>query len=201
MRPLVLLGFVLLALPSPAAARTPSIYINDVKVDGLRGQTLTSVDVLFDDNGDIHITAKGYKITALDAPKSAAPATPQATGHHYYIATQQPPGRDGVAQWDIDLYVNKVYVHRFRSSDAEPLFEITRFLKPGTNTFHFTPRKEGGDRRSNSPNDYFELVVGNGEMRAGQVMMNKLTAYRRTAAESSAEDSETTLELATPGSP
>src|SRR5438067_8323983 len=105
------LALALCACPTAAAlARTPSIFINDVRVDGLRGQTLTGVDVVFDENGDIHITAKGYKVQV----EGAAPATPAATANqHLWIVMQQPAGRTGYAQWSVDVYVNRVFVHRF----------------------------------------------------------------------------------------
>ena len=48
---------------------------------------------------------------------------------------------------------------------------------------------------SSSPNDYFELVIGDGENRAGQVMLSKITAYRRTAAESGTFNAETILNV------
>ena len=83
----------------------------------------------------------------------------------------------------------------FRSKDAEPIFELTRFLKPGANLIHFSAAKEPGPRTSLSPTDYFELVIGDGEMRQGQVMLNKVTSFRRTAAETGTFDAETTLNL------
>jgi hypothetical protein len=182
-------SLAVLCSPGTSSARTPSVFINDVRVDGLRGQTLTGVDITFDENGDIRITAKGYKIS-VEGAKSAAPA---AASQHVYIATQQPPGREGAAQWDVDVYVNQVYVHRFRSKDSEPIFEVTKFLHVGENTVRFLPRKEAGERRSTTPNDFFELVIGDGEQRAGQIMLNRITSYRRTAAETTAADEETTI--------
>ena len=156
----------------------------------------------------MRITAKGYKITSSE-PASLPSSAPSGGGgggaaggavqsgeHHFYIATMQPGGRTGMAQWDIDVYINQTFVKKFRSKDPEPISDITRFLKPGANVIHFTAKKEDGERLSASPNDFFELVVGDGEMRAGQVMLNRITSYRRTAAETGQFNSETTVNLA-----
>jgi hypothetical protein len=191
-------AFAVLALSQPASARPPSVYINEVKVDGLRSQKFTGVDVTFDENGDVRIVAKGIKI-AVDSGAQAKAAAP--AGQHFWIAPMQPAGRQGQAQWDVDVYVNRVYVHRFRSKDAEPIFELTRFVHPGENVIRFVPHKEEGDRRSTLIGDFFDLVVGDGEMRAGQVMLNKITSYRRTAAELSASDEESVLNIAGPPAP
>ena len=208
----MILVLVAAAVPSVAAARAPSVFINDVKVDGLTGQSFKGVDVVFDENGDVRITAKGYKIAVVDgagaaaAPSPTAPsqAPPSATAPratavptgaapagaaHFFIATVQPHA--GAAQWDVDVYINNVFVRRFRSRDAEPYFEITRFLRVGSNNVRFLARKEEGERISTSPTDYFELVLGDGESRNGQVMMNRITSYRRTAAEEGTYNAET----------
>jgi hypothetical protein len=208
----------LLSLAGSASAK--NVFVNDVKVDGLSNQTFRNVDVVFDENGDVRIIARGYKISTVEsdpkpekpaAPSTSTPSstpstaqpTPGATqgGHRFYIATMQPPGRTGTAQWDIDVYINQTFVRKFRSKDPEPVFEISRFLKPGPNVVHFTAKKEEGERLSTSPNDFFELVIGDGEMRAGQVMMNRITSYKRTAAEVGGFNSETTLNVASVAAP
>jgi hypothetical protein len=182
----------LIALPNLAAARNTSVFFNDVRVDGLKNQSFSNVDVKFDENGDIRITAKGYKITSVE-PGGNTPSAPSTGAKHFYIATMQP--RVGAAQWDVDVFINKVFVKRFRSKDPEPVFEITKWLQKGQNTIHYQAKKADGDRLSTTPNDYFELVVGDGEMRAGQVMLNKITSYRRTAAEVGSFDSEVNIEV------
>src|SRR4051812_13597727 len=111
---------------APALARPPAVYVNDVRVEGLKNTTLTGVDVRFDENGDVRIVAKGYKITPVEGDKASSGPPTSSGARHFYIATMQP--RTGAAQWDVDVFVNKVFVHRFRSKDPEPVLEITRFL-------------------------------------------------------------------------
>src|SRR4051794_18939818 len=111
----------LLVTASTASARAPSVYINNVKVDGLTGQSLTNVDVTFDEHGDVRITAKGYKVQSSEAEKPPAGAAVTASaGHRFYIATMSPPGRTGMAGWEIDVYINQTFVKKFRSKDPDP---------------------------------------------------------------------------------
>ena len=58
-----------------------------------------------------------------------------------------------------------------------------RYVKPGTNSIHFQARKEAGERISASPADVFELMLGDGDLNKGQLMLNKTGSYRRSAAE------------------
>ncbi|MSP61636.1 MAG: hypothetical protein EXR72_15140 [Myxococcales bacterium] len=197
---------VALSLEGRAAAEPrPSIFINDVKVEGLRGQRFTSVDVLFDDRGDLRIIAPGYRVTTVDsnsapalaaAQKAAAATAAAKEGHRFYIATVQP--KVGAAQWDIEVHINQVFVKKFRSREAEPLHEITRYLRPGANLIHFTARREEGDLRSHAASDWFELAVGEGTEVKGQMSLQKLTSYRRTAAETGTYNGESTLQVPGP---
>lgn len=195
----------ILALPSLSLARSPAVYINGVRVDGLTGQSLTNVDVQFDEHGDVRITARGYQVKSSeeDATTPSAAASPSAPAvsagsgaRRFYVASVWPAGRAGMAGWDIDLYVNQAFVRKFRSRDPEPLLEITRWLRVGANSLRFVARREEGQRASNSPADFFELVVGDGESRAGRVLLNKLGAFRRSAAESGTLSGELNLTVA-----
>lgn len=205
MRNLPLRVAALLALsaaPAVADPHPPAIYINGVRVDGLKGQTLANVEVRFDENGDVRIHAPSYHVTALEreapsaapaARSEAGPATPLA-GRRYFVASQE--SRPGAAQWDVDVFVNRVFVKHFRSRDTNPVQEITRWLHPGPNVIHFAAKKAPGPRTSTSPDDWFELSVGDGTEARGVVTVNRVAGFRRTAAETGEYDAETTLTVA-----
>jgi len=202
----------------PALARSPGIFINGVRVDGLSNQRLAGVDVFFDEAGDVQITARGYKVKASEPdadqpPAAAPPATPPAAtappaatpspgkttapaARHFFIAAVAPRGRPPVG-WDIDVFINQVFVRKFRSNAPDPLVDISRFLKAGPNVVHFTATRDPAARGTGSPADYFELVLGDGELRDGEVVLNQISAYRRTAGEAGTFNSETTVNLAT----
>ena len=202
-RPWSITALVLALATAAAADPRPAIYINNVKVEGLRGQSFTGVDVQFDERGDLRITARGYRVTTVDADAAPAQRAAIAAGaqgskgaHRFYVTGVQP--KVGMAQWDIDVTINGVFVKKFRSREAEPLYEITRYLRPGANAIHFTARREEGDLKSRSASDWFELVVGEGTETQGQVTLQKLTSYRRTAAESGTYNGESTLSVPGP---
>ncbi|HEX2574192.1 MAG TPA: hypothetical protein VH877_31890 [Polyangia bacterium] len=238
----------LIAAPARGLAqpRPIHVYLNDLRLEGgeLRGQTLTGVDVRFDDNGDIRILARGYRITAdspgavptsvppsaqphaqaapplaaqttSSPPAAVAPVPPQAPpppaaaapstptpasvapiqGKRYYIAPT-PQTRPGAAQYDVEVFVNGMAVRKFRSKDPEPFLEITRWMRPGAlNTIRLVAHKEPGPRLSTSSADVFELILGTGELQGGQLLLEPLQRYRRTAAEVNDFNTEMTIDL------
>ena len=67
--------FILLAfsLISDVAQAQGGIYINGVRVNGLKNHAFQHCDVKFDAVGNVHITAKGFKIKAI--PQTPTPRT------------------------------------------------------------------------------------------------------------------------------
>jgi hypothetical protein len=170
-----------------SGAEARSLYINGSRVDGLTNVKLNDCDVTIDAAGDIWITAKGYRVETV-TPTAAPPATPpQATPRalpptgprRYYVAA----ATHGDAQFDIDLYINGQLVKRFASGATPPPVEITRWLHAGDNALRFRAVKREGPRTSVSPDDYLELILGEGTQKNGQLELEKFHSYRRTAAE------------------
>ncbi|HZS36243.1 MAG TPA: hypothetical protein VFF06_05425 [Polyangia bacterium] len=165
--------------------------MNEVKIDqgSVKGATMRGVDVTFDERGDVHITARGYKVTA----ESQAPEPPLGGRHYYLVPSAQ--RRVGAAQWDVDVYINEVFVHRFRSKIPEPFVEVTRFIKPGANAVQFTWRKDDGARVSTSRDDVFELKIGTGEFLAGVLQLNAITAVKHNAFETGTFKTDVSIEV------
>jgi hypothetical protein len=180
MRSLVLVGSLLAAAPALAK----SVYINGSKVDGAVNIKLNSVDVEIDAAGDVHITAKNYKVEVQEAQ----PALTKLTRRYYLTASAH-----GEPGWTIDVYVGGAFVKRYRSRDADPAFEITQWLHGGENSVRFRATKDNGDRSSVSPSDFLEITLGEGQTRGAQLVMEPLYSYRRTAAETGLMSSDTTL--------
>jgi len=188
-------ALVLLCLvATPALAR--DVYLNGVKLDSsvvITSQTFPACEVQIDAKGDVYITAKGFKIEARPAaggtstPASATPApapAPVATlTKRYWLVSKQP--RKGMAQYDVDVFVNGKLVKRVRAQDDPVILDVTKSVRPGANDVKLVAVKNMGDKRlSSSPTDTLEVVLGEGVVGGGTVSITRtVVTYVRTAQE------------------
>jgi hypothetical protein len=187
--PRIVVAFALLGtLAAPAFAR--EVYLNGVKLDSsvvITSQTFPACEVQIDGKGDVYITAKGFKIearaTASDAP--AAPAAPAAAtlSKRYWLISKQP--RKGMAQYDVDVFLNGKLVKRVRAQDDPVILDVTKNVRPGPNEVKLVAVKNMGDKRlSSSPTDTLEVVLGEGVVGGGTVSITRtVVTYVRTAQE------------------
>ncbi len=189
-----------LVLLVPAVAQARSVYLNDVKVDGVTGLKnlkLEKVNVRIDDKGDIYIDAPGYSIKVVDpagAPaqvNAADSASASAEGEakisrRYFLVTEQ--NAPGMTEFDIDVYVNAKWIRRLRNDEPQIYVEITKHLAPGSNTVLLAARKTSkGARKSFSPEHAFRVIVGEGNIGGDHVMIDRpVVDFKATAAD--AED-------------
>jgi len=190
---LVLAG-VLAASPAMAA----SVFLNGTKIDGVTGQKFENVTVELDAVGNVLITAKGYQVqvqqtappppVAQPVPAPVAQPQPVAAlpGHltrRYWMVTEM--NAPGMSQYEVDIFINSVWVRKVSDEGDQQVFEVTRYLRPGRNVVHFTATKTAGtQRRSAQPTHHFKVVFGEGNVGGDNVMIdNPLLEYRRNAAE------------------
>lgn len=172
-----------LLVVQPLAAR--QVYLNGVNIDGVSNQTFENCTVEIDAQGNIHIKAKGYKVQQVD--RTAATASDPASGkirtRRYWIVTEK--NFPGMTQYDVDVFINSVWVRRIISDEEQVVFEVSKYIKPGRNVIHFTAAKNfGATRKSHSPQHYFKIILGEGNVGGDNVMIdNPLVEYKRTAAE------------------
>ncbi len=206
------------AAPRHAAAKG-KLFLNGVEVEGLANQSFQSCEVRFDQEGNVWITAKGYSVkvggkagkpttvkTTSPAPDMAhettpagsEPATPAAGAKltkRYWIVAMQP--RVGAAQYDINVFINGKFVRKVKSSAAQTVVDVTDHVKVGKNTVHFAAVKaygEGGKRFSSSPEDTFKVLLGEGAMGKGSIMISApLAEMTRTAQETENKTSQSTF--------
>jgi hypothetical protein len=189
--PMTLLHAALAAtvLAAAPAALAGSVFLNGVNIDGLTNQKFENASVVIDAKGNILITAKGYEVQAAPRPGPAPKAAPAAEGprqpvtKRYFLVTEA--SAPGMAQYDIDVFVNATWIKRIAHDDQQVILDISKHLKKGKNSIHFAATKnikEG--RKSTTPMHYLKVHVGEGNMGGNNVMIeNQLVEYTRTAAE------------------
>ena len=182
------------------AAAAPSITLNGVSIDGVTGQRFENCTVVIDEQGNVHITAKGYAVKALgdDATTRLPPrpgpgdarvpaGDPRATlpaklTRRYFIATEHAePG----TQYDLAIFINAQWIREVKATEPQVVLEITRYLHPGANKVVLAATKRiQGERLSTSRDVALKVVVGEGNVGGEHVMIdNPLVEMTRTAAE------------------
>ncbi|MFZ9887621.1 MAG: hypothetical protein ACO3JL_08965 [Myxococcota bacterium] len=165
------------------AALAASVFLNGVNIDGVTGQRFENCTVVIDENGNVQIAADGYRVEAA-APSGAAPAAAGGpVPQRYFLVSET--NAPGMAQYDIDVFINATWVKRISHEDPQTVIELSRHLKQGKNVVHFTATKVlGNARRSSSPQHYLRVIIGEGNMGGNNVMIeNAMVEYTRTAAE------------------
>ncbi|MBN1210409.1 MAG: hypothetical protein JXB05_36485 [Myxococcaceae bacterium] len=133
---------------------------------------------------------------APPAPTPPAPAEPEEPARltrRYWLVTEQPT--TGMAEYDIDLYINSKWIRKLRNSEEQIISEITRHLQPGKNIILLSARKvAAGARKSYSPQHYFKVIIGEGNEGGNTVMIDRpIVTFQRTAADTKDVSQEFTL--------
>lgn len=187
--------FAALVVCLPALAGASQLIVNgvpigkvDLSVQGLEGVTFEKCSwVKIVSGGDVKVECPGYDLQSA-APPPVEPAkglnvVPNSITKRYWLVTEQV--ERGATQFDIDVYINAKWIKRFKNDSDQVVLEITKHLNPGKNKVLFAATKNLAEgRKSVSPNVYYRIVIGEGEIGGGNVMIdNPLVDIRRTAAE------------------
>lgn len=173
------------ALVAAPASAKGSVFLNGVNIDGVVNQKFENVTVTIDDKGNLLITAKGYEIQATTpVVKPPTPAVDAGPVTKRYFLVSETAGL-GLAQYDIDVFINSTWIKRISSNDPQAVVDISRWMKKGKNTVHFAATKVmGAERKSSSPAHYLKIYIGEGNMGGNNVMIdNALIEYKRDASE------------------
>lgn len=177
-----------------SSASLAGVFLNGVNIDGVTGQTFENCTVTIDDKGNVLITAKGYEVQApppAGAQSSAVP--PEPVTRRYFLVSEQ--SVVGMAQYDVDVYVNSQWVKRVASSDPQIVVELTKYLRKGRNVVHFTATKNTKEPRRSTANEHvMRIHIGEGNVGGNNVMLDpSLVQYERTAAETQNFDDDFVL--------
>lgn len=205
MRALALLLAVGLAGGATPAAGAPSVSLNGVNIDGVTGQRFENCTVVIDEQGNVHIEAKGYAVKGAPAerPRAASPAKPspadvraapggKVTRRYFLVTEHAAPG----TQYDLAIFINAQWIREVKASQPQVVMEITKYLRPGANkvTLAATKRVQGG-RLAYGSDVALKVVIGEGNVGGDHVMIDvPLIETARTAAETDDRTEEFVLE-------
>jgi hypothetical protein len=181
LRAVAVAACVLLALPAAAG----SVFLNGVKIDGVTGQKFDKVNIRIDDKGDIYIDAPGYQVRSVEGGSEPAKTGSIPATRKYFLIAEQTAA--GMAEYDIDVYVNSKWVRTVKSDEETVVAEdISKFVMQGKNTVLFSAKKKilGGTRKSMAVSHQLKLLIGEGNMGGNKVMVDtQLVKFNRTAAD------------------
>ena len=125
--------------PAPAA-QAAKVYINDVRADALRHQTLKGVHVTIDAEGNVRIDAPHYNIEVVGgADPEGGPEGGEVGDVEsgiWWLVTDD----SGSSGHEVDVYVGGVKVKTIRSGEPQVILDLGQFLRPGENEISFTAR-------------------------------------------------------------
>lgn len=189
---MIRLTMLMFAVLVPLTAVAGGVYLNGVRIDGVKDQTFEDATVRIDSDGNVHIDAPRYHVTGGGSSSNGETVAERSEGEReesgslsrrYFLVTRQ--SQVGATQYDIDVYVNARFIRKLRSDESQVIAELTEYLRPGRNRVLLTARKsiEGG-RRSHSANHTFRVVIGEGDRGGKRVMIDRpIIQFERTAAE------------------
>ena len=160
-----------------------STYLNGVRIDGVTNQKFDKVNVSIDGDGNVFIEAPGYNVRQVEGNPDRAPRAAGTLTRKYFLVTEQ--AAPGMAEFDVDVYVNSKWLRKLRNGDEQIVTDITKSLLPGKNTLLFMAKKVGGSsRKSYSKEHFFRVIIGEGQMSGDHVMIdNALVRFELTAAD------------------
>lgn len=146
-----------------------SIFLNGVKIDGVRDQEFKSVNVKIDKDGNIHISAPQYIVKTADEKPQQTQQPTEAKA--YFLVTQiSPSGRGG---YDIDLFINGTWIKKITNKDDNIVMDITKHLQNGKNTIRLTGLKAKDVTADPASSGFTEVIIGEGLAGKNNVVIDK----------------------------
>jgi hypothetical protein len=186
-----------LAMLAAGPAGAVEVYVNGVKLTGvLKNQTFKGTEVQFDANGDIRISAPGYKIEVEQPGAQQAPA-PKPGKQVWLVVNVSAPGHYKTA-----VQVNGKAVAEIPPSSTQYVKEITDGTQAGPNGMLFTFYPQP-DAPAGAPADAVDILVGEGQKAAdGTLTISRiLGTVKRKSGSPSAEAVPVHFELTAPTTP
>ncbi len=177
---LILIGLSMLISTGAWAQSKRSIFLNGANIDTVRNEVIDNARVEIDAQGNILITASGYKVEEVKPILEAAAKEPA----RYYLVSD--PSHRGLIQYDIDVFINSAWIQRLNDTSPQEVIDITKYLKQGRNIIHLAAVKNFKEpRKSASADHIFRVLIGQGRMTKDNVIFDSVMIdYQRSASES-----------------
>lgn len=146
-----------------------SIFLNGVKIDGVRDQEFKSVNIKIDKDGNIHISAPQY-IVKTEEGQQNKPAQP-TQAKSYFLVTQI--SKDGRAGYDIDLFINETWIKKITNKDDQIVMDLTKHLQNGKNKIRLTGIKAKDVVTDTMSAGFTEIIIGEGMAGKNNVVIDK----------------------------
>ncbi len=162
-------SFILIILGFTAQLYGGSVFLNGVKIDGVREQEFKAVNVKIDKDGNIHISAPQYIVKSGEeqAQKPVQPSQAKA----YFLVTQiSGSGRGG---YDIDLFINGNWIKKITNKDEQIVMDLTKYIQNGKNTIRLTGVKAKDAAADPLSAGFTEVIIGEGSAGKNNVVIDK----------------------------
>lgn len=175
------------ALSAGAGRAETEVTLNGVRIDGVTNQRIDNATVFIDEQGNIHIEAKGYAVRQIGGAGQAGAgdgrtAAPEKLERRYFLVAEQPP-RDGPG-YDVAVFINQKWIRDIKAGEAQVVLEVTKHLRPGANKVVLAATRSASAARRGGREVELRVVVGEGAADGEQVTIETpLVEMIRNAAE------------------
>jgi hypothetical protein len=108
------------------------------------------------------------------------------------VTQLSPEGRSG---YDVDVYINNIWIRKVQNAEGQVVMEITRLLNPGKNMVKLAAIKTRGAPSAPATRGQLSIILGEGVAGGNNVVIDRpIIEYRRQASEDDAFVNEYTLE-------
>jgi hypothetical protein len=175
-----------IALSARAGRAETEVTLNGVRIDGVTDQRIENATVFIDENGNIHIEAKGYAVRQIGGAGQAGAGdgrtAPEKLERRYFLVAEQ-PARDG-AGYDVSVFINQRWIRDIKAGEAQVVLEVTKHLRPGPNKVVLAATRSAAAARRGARAVELRVVVGEGAADGEQVTIETpLVEMVRNAAE------------------
>lgn len=136
------------------------VFLNDVKVSGMKNRKLENCTVIFDEEGNIRIKAPGVKVVAEEEKKKEE----KKESIKYFVSVALDAEE---RKQSLQVFVNGDAVGKVKPGDKTSLWEVTEFMKNEKNTVTLMSSPEKKEV-------FLKCIVGTGVEKEGKLELTPI---------------------------